>query len=82
MRPRVGISLDYQWCDSGLKWQGSDYEDDGVNILLDANENANGPALLLDHGHHLQLSKGTVHSQPSPESANLDLSRLNRYPDP
>ena len=60
----------------------SDYEDNGVNILLDANENANGPGLDLDGGHILNLSNGTMNGNASQSPADLDLSRLNRYPDP
>jgi histidinol-phosphate aminotransferase len=44
----------------------SDYKDDGTNILLDANENAYGPGLVIDA------------NSPS----EIDLLGLNRYPDP
>ena len=60
----------------------SDYEDNGVNILLDANENANGPGLDFDRGHNLNLSSGTIDGHSCKSPADLDLSRLNRYPDP
>ena len=46
-----------------------DYKDDGTNILLDANENAYGPAL--------DLTNGTVNSLTDDETAHL-----HRYPDP
>ncbi|GAB1316658.1 histidinol-phosphate transaminase [Madurella fahalii] len=46
-----------------------DYKDDGTNILLDANENAYGPP----------LSTALNGSSPGP---SLNLSTLNRYPDP
>lgn len=60
----------------------SDYEDNGVNILLDANENANGPGLQLTDGQHLDLSNDLTNGYSKAHSADLDLSRLNRYPDP
>ena len=47
----------------------SDYQDDGSNILLDANENAYGPALDLDGN----FDDGAL---------QIDLLGLNRYPDP
>lgn len=56
----------------------SDYEDNGVNILLDANENAHGPGLQVDHGD--KSGNGTTTNSSLP--AGLNLSRLNRYPDP
>ncbi len=46
----------------------SDYKDDGTNVLLDANENAYGPALSS--------------SITSNKSSNIDFLGLNRYPDP
>ena len=50
-----------------------DYEDNGINILLDANENAYGPGLDMGsavvNGHNNDL-------------ADLNVSGLNRYPDP
>ncbi|TAQ91064.1 hypothetical protein B7494_g611 [Chlorociboria aeruginascens] len=46
-----------------------DYKDDGTNILLDANENAYGPALLLN-------SSSLQNAPP------VDFLGLNRYPDP
>lgn len=48
--------------------QYSDYKDDGTNILLDANENAYGPALS--------------DSVTSRKDATVDFLGLNRYPDP
>ena len=58
----------YQQTDSSF----SDYKDDGTNILLDANENAYGPALSLS-------------SLPIPTSTknlSIDFLGLHRYPDP
>lgn len=52
---------------------GSDYKDDGSNILLDANENAYGPSLELDNEH----GNGNV-----PSTVDVDFLGLNRYPDP
>lgn len=49
-----------------------DYKDDGRNILLDANENAFGPALA---------AAAAQQAQP-PEGAKIDLLGLHRYPDP
>ncbi|KAG7004752.1 histidinol-phosphate aminotransferase [Physcia stellaris] len=49
----------------------NDYKDDGTNILLDANENAYGPGLVVDDALKSQI--------PGP---SLDLLGLNRYPDP
>ena len=48
-----------------------DYQDDGTNILLDANENAFGPPTFKN----VQLKQSTA-------LANVDLHGLNRYPDP
>jgi histidinol-phosphate aminotransferase len=59
-------------CDSMLT-KSSDYENNGINILLDANENAFGPT--LSSGFHGLASNGT-------QSPSLDLLGLNRYPDP
>ena len=56
----------------------SDYKDDGTNILLDANENAYGPALALDG--HGKLANGAVDA--GGPSIEVDLLGLNRYPDP
>ncbi|KAF3934248.1 hypothetical protein ABW19_dt0202600 [Dactylella cylindrospora] len=53
-----------------------DYKDDGNTTLLDANENAYGPSLLLNNDG--QISK-TNHSN---DVNLLKLSNLNRYPDP
>lgn len=47
----------------------SDYKDDGKNVLLDANENAFGPALSKDF---TEASSGS----------NVDVFGLHRYPDP
>jgi len=57
----------------------SDYKDDGQNILLDANENAYGPGLALGLNGSLakSYSNGTEALNPY-----IDLSGLNRYPDP
>jgi len=49
-----------------------DYKDDGTNILLDANENAFGPAIPLP------ISK----NRKDTSDAQVDLYGLNRYPDP
>ena len=55
----------------------SDYKDDGKNVLLDANENAYGPGLLLDEtGDYVNGAKGR---QAKPQ---IDYLGLNRYPDP
>ena len=51
----------------------SDYKDDGTNILLDANENAYGPALFLN---------GSLAASPDPNDPSVDFLGLNRYPDP
>ena len=56
---------------------GSDYKDDGTNILLDANENAYGPGLALNGEG--KLANGTSDSSAS---IDVDLLGLNRYPDP
>lgn len=55
----------------------SDYKDDGTNVLLDANENAYGPALPSS-------SSSPSLSSPSPSSGSpqIDLLGLHRYPDP
>ncbi|KAI0999285.1 Histidinol-phosphate aminotransferase [Podosphaera aphanis] len=50
-----------------------DYQDDGSNILLDANENAHGPSL-----HAEKLNVPLIGSDESLISS----LRLNRYPDP
>ncbi|KAH6717086.1 histidinol-phosphate aminotransferase [Leptodontidium sp. MPI-SDFR-AT-0119] len=51
-----------------------DYKDDGTNILLDANENAFGPAIPL---------RWSSHSDEAEEGdAYVDLFGLHRYPDP
>lgn len=51
----------------------SDYKDDGTNILLDANENAYGPALSLN---------GAPSTPSSTNELSVDFLGLNRYPDP
>lgn len=56
----------------------SDYKDDGTNVLLDANENAYGPGLVL--GSSGKLATGTTNGD-SP-SIEVDLLGLHRYPDP
>jgi histidinol-phosphate aminotransferase len=56
-----------------LTW-GSDYKDDGHNILLDANENAYGPGLALS-----QQGSLVNNSNSKPD---VDFLGLNRYPDP
>ncbi|KIN08496.1 hypothetical protein OIDMADRAFT_110945 [Oidiodendron maius Zn] len=50
-----------------------DYKDDGTNILLDANENAYGPALSIN---------GSLAASPDPNDPSVDFLGLNRYPDP
>ncbi|KAL9118260.1 MAG: hypothetical protein Q9187_005197 [Circinaria calcarea] len=61
-----------------------DYKDDGTNILLDANENAYGPGLALNEDGTLSITKanGIANGHGNPDKPNLDLSGLNRYPDP
>ncbi|KAJ5753079.1 Aminotransferase class I/classII [Penicillium odoratum] len=57
-----------------------DYKDDGTNILLDANENAYGPSLVLSAEGALQASQtGDATGASNPE---IDFLGLNRYPDP
>ncbi|TKA34229.1 hypothetical protein B0A50_00209 [Salinomyces thailandicus] len=56
-----------------------DYKDDGTNILLDANENAYGPALALSSDG--KLSNNDDHDT-SRSQIEVDLLGLNRYPDP
>lgn len=58
----------------------SDYKDDGTNILLDANENAYGPGLHLDHME--TLSNGATNGHTGSKAADVDLLGLHRYPDP
>ena len=57
-----------------------DYKDDGTNILLDANENAFGPALDSDGIYKREL--GRRDSKSSTQTVDIDLLGLNRYPDP
>lgn len=54
----------------------SDYKDDGTNILLDANENAYGPG--LDLNHLAKKSNGVA----AESELGIDFLGLNRYPDP
>lgn len=56
----------------------SDYKDDGTNILLDANENAYGPGLLLNKDGNIE-GVSTVNGRSAPQ---IDFLGLNRYPDP
>ncbi|KAI1409142.1 histidinol-phosphate aminotransferase [Hypoxylon sp. FL1857] len=49
-----------------------DYKDDGKNILLDANENACGPA----------LTPAAVAAASTGSGVEIDFLRLHRYPDP
>jgi histidinol-phosphate aminotransferase len=53
----------------------SDYENDGVNVLLDANENAFGPSL----GEKFIPQKDSTHDG---SGEAIDWLGLNRYPDP
>ncbi|KAI5286344.1 histidinol-phosphate transaminase, partial [Ascosphaera aggregata] len=53
----------------------SDYEDDGVNILLDANENAYGPALELP-------AEVAPTSEAGLSKPQINFLGLHRYPDP
>ncbi|KAL4895792.1 mitochondrial matrix Mmp37-domain-containing protein [Aspergillus ambiguus] len=56
-------------------------ENDGTNVLLDANENAYGPGLALNAEGALQESaaNGAATGASKPD---IDLLGLNRYPDP
>ena len=57
-----------------------DYKDDGSNILLDANENAYGPALDIDKNGVVAMGSANDHVKSNlPE---VDWLGLNRYPDP
>ncbi|KAF1912704.1 histidinol-phosphate aminotransferase [Ampelomyces quisqualis] len=58
-----------------------DYKDDGTNILLDANENAYGPGLVLNGKGKLTGASVNGTSDLAP-SVDVDLLGLNRYPDP
>ncbi|MCJ1355019.1 MAG: histidinol-phosphate transaminase [Icmadophila ericetorum] len=62
----------------------SDYHDDGVNILLDANENAYGPGLVLTKDGELKIpqANGTADGQNPAKALCVDFLGLNRYPDP
>ena len=57
-----------------------DYKDDGNNVLLDANENAYGPALKIDHD--FRLNNGVPQDHIASDPAAIDFLGLNRYPDP
>lgn len=59
-----------------LTHSSSDYKDDGTNILLDANENAYGPGLVLNENG---LPSNRNGSSATPQ---VDFLGLNRYPDP
>lgn len=69
--------LAFRDSDDRTDLSGSDYKDDGTNILLDANENAYGPGLALDGQGRLSAQNGAGHLNES-----VDLIGLNRYPDP
>lgn len=58
-----------------------DYKDNGVNVLLDANENAYGPGLDLEDAERALGGDG---DGAAGGAGGLDLGRLklNRYPDP
>ncbi|EEA26423.1 histidinol-phosphate transaminase [Talaromyces marneffei ATCC 18224] len=58
-----------------------DYKDDGTNILLDANENAYGPGLLLNKDGSIEGTSTTANVNGS-LSPQIDFLGLNRYPDP
>ena len=57
-----------------------DYEDNGTNILLDANENAFGPSLdfKLDKPPNAATANGVTNKVVS----EVDILGLHRYPDP
>ncbi|KAG6276044.1 hypothetical protein E4U48_001807, partial [Claviceps purpurea] len=68
-----------------------DYKDNGTNILLDANENAFGPAVLpcdMSSSTDAEYRPSTLSTSSSSPSAALsqdsgiDLCGLHRYPDP
>jgi histidinol-phosphate aminotransferase len=59
----------------------SDYKDDGTNILLDANENAYGPGLVLN-GESKSPGANVNGTADSSLAIDVDLLGLNRYPDP
>ncbi|PGH07127.1 histidinol-phosphate transaminase [Blastomyces parvus] len=61
-----------------------DYKDDGTNVLLDANENAYGPGLVLTPDGKIQegWSEGRVTNNENASSPDVDFLGLNRYPDP
>lgn len=52
-----------------------DYQDDGINILLDANENAFGSGIVLP-------STTTISDGHGKHESDINISGLNRYPDP
>ncbi|KAG6155573.1 hypothetical protein E4U37_001024 [Claviceps purpurea] len=68
-----------------------DYKDNGTNILLDANENAFGPAVLpcdmpsSTDAEYRPSTLSTSSSSPSAalsQDSGIDLRGLHRYPDP
>ncbi|EEH20156.1 histidinol-phosphate transaminase [Paracoccidioides brasiliensis Pb03] len=60
-----------------------DYKDDGTNVLLDANENAYGPGIVLTSEGKLQKGgEPTTNDQNSSPAPDIDFLGLNRYPDP
>lgn len=62
----------------GLTSVHSDYKDDGTNVLLDANENAFGPALPSTW----LAGSGAPESKTDGAAPEIDLLGLHRYPDP
>ena len=60
----------------------SDYKDDGTNILLDANENAYGPALALDAAGGKEEEGKGMNGLCKKTGDGIDIRGLNRYPDP
>ncbi|PGH09214.1 histidinol-phosphate transaminase [Helicocarpus griseus UAMH5409] len=63
-----------------------DYKDDGTNVLLDANENAYGPGLVLTADGKLPngatTNGSTTTSSSSSSGPEIDFLGLHRYPDP
>ena len=58
----------------------SDYQDNGSNVLLDANENAFGPSLDLTLDG--KLNEVAINGHGDDKAATMDLLGLHRYPDP
>ncbi|KAI4144242.1 MAG: hypothetical protein LQ340_006730, partial [Diploschistes diacapsis] len=58
-----------------------DYEDNGTNILLDANENAYGPGLDLSGQPTTNGRPDSTHNEHHIDPS-LKLDGLHRYPDP